>query len=49
MPVEIKQLIIRAKVEESSPKNDPTNVDTNDIIEACVKQVLRILRKTKDR
>ncbi|MBL7803975.1 MAG: hypothetical protein JNL02_09590 [Saprospiraceae bacterium] len=50
MPVEIKKLIIQAKV--SAPKSAPApsgkqEVETEQIIEACVKAVLKILEKQK--
>jgi hypothetical protein len=53
MPVEIKELVIRAVV---SPPDQPARNRRNTpeegkeaIIEACVRQVLRILRKSKER
>lgn len=49
MPVEIRKLVITVKVEEPTDNSVNTSIDTNAIIEACVKQVLRILRKTKAR
>lgn len=57
MAVEIRELIIRAVVaegEESSEESQP-GTPTNDdkdkeaIIEACVRQVLRILNKSRER
>ena len=55
MPVEIKELIIRAVVERAAgPASDGRNLpvmneDKEAIVEACVKQVMRILRKAKER
>lgn len=60
MSVEIRELIIRAEVSQTDstahPKDDllqnPNGQDfrrQNHIIEACVKQVLAILRKQKER
>lgn len=55
MPVEIKELIIRA-VAEGEQEDDPraptsslSDTDTEAVVELCVKQVLRILKKSKDR
>lgn len=54
MPVEIKELVIRAVVndrnegDEASPK--PNSVaDTEEIVEDCVRRVLMILKKSKER
>jgi len=61
MPVEIRELVIRAvtvmdqDTDEDSSKADglrlPPGVDesTEAIIQECVRQVLRILRKEKER
>lgn len=53
MPVEIKQLIIRASVEEgpvaSGQESPAANVDQDALVQACVKQVLRILKKEQQR
>ena len=55
MPVEIKELIIRAVVEDDrKPRQDSAQASTTSderdaIVEACVKQVLRILKKYKER
>ncbi|MFC1603758.1 DUF5908 family protein [Planctomycetota bacterium] len=55
MPVEIKELIIRAVVEQDreSTQDAPSLRTTNDekqaLLEACVKQVLRILKRSKER
>lgn len=53
MPVEIKELVIRAVV---SPPSQPASNRRNAhgegkeaIVEACVRQVMRILRKSKER
>lgn len=55
MPVEIRELVIRAVTssESESPESQPVNrgesEDREAIVEACVKQVMRILKKTKER
>jgi hypothetical protein len=55
MPVEIKELIIRAVVtadQENSavlPQTETRAEDREAIIQECVRQVLRILQKMKDR
>jgi len=55
MPVEIKELIIRATTTETQA-NTSTGVkypqvieDKEAIIDECVKQVLKILKKSKER
>jgi len=53
MPVEIKELVIRAVVVERSPEEEqpaPSRADDRDlIVEQCVRQVLAILRKSAER
>ncbi len=55
MPIEIKELIIRATVDDGSgKKKDPGTKKQSDeararLIEECVEQVLEILRKEKER
>lgn len=55
MPVEIKELIIRAVAErdmESSsrtPSLPMAGEEKDALVSACVRQVLRILKKSKDR
>ena len=55
MPVEIKELIIRAVAEEAresaegAPGSEMANDEKDAIIEACVRQVLRILKRSKER
>jgi hypothetical protein len=57
MPVEIKKLIVKAIVDSSGSKQgDDTNssssktpIDQEQIIKNCVKQVLQILKQTKQR
>ena len=57
MPVEIKELIIRAVVVEEEEEEDaldsPTAQESREgteaIVEASVRQVLRILKKGKER
>ncbi|CCD92142.1 conserved hypothetical protein [Bradyrhizobium sp. ORS 375] len=54
MPVEIRELIIRAVVdpqkagERSSGANAPT-FDRDALVQACVDETLRILRREKER
>lgn len=55
MPVEINELIIRAVVrqDEALPPAEPDVQQGGDereaIVEACVRQVLQILKKSKER
>jgi hypothetical protein len=55
MPVEIRELIIRATVtpepEDAPPVSQaqPRPPDTEAMIQECVKQVLRILKKKEER
>ena len=55
MPVEIKELVIRAVAQSSDHPSvqtrdeDPQSMDTQSLIEACVKEVLRILRRLEER
>jgi len=55
MPVEIKELVIRAVVEPPSGRGaQPSEVDTSDsreqeIVQICVREVLRILRMAEER
>jgi hypothetical protein len=55
MPVEIRELVIRAittsdSVSDSDSEPSATTlVDQEEVIQACVKQVLKILKKEKER
>jgi hypothetical protein len=55
MPIEIRELIIRAVVSEErgsvgeSLEADTTVDDREAIIAACIKQVLKILQQSRDR
>ena len=55
MPIEIKELIIRATVEDQAKKQvnkKPAEVRallTEELVEECVAQVLEILRKERER
>lgn len=55
MPIEIKELVIRAVAEKGRPdaveglEVSSPNDQRQAIVEACVKQVLRILKKAKER
>lgn len=58
MPVEIRELVIRAVTVDKSEDDDETQESplltgsmdgTEAIVQECVRQVLRILRKEKER
>jgi hypothetical protein len=55
MPVEIRELLIRAAVDqkqepvEQAAAPEPTGFDREAIVEECVRQVLRILERSRDR
>ncbi|WP_199243155.1 DUF5908 family protein [Vitiosangium sp. GDMCC 1.1324] len=56
MPVEIKELVIRAVVQQEGARGDvptadalPSAADQEAIIEAAVREVLRILKASKER
>ncbi len=55
MPIEIKELVIRAVVETGArPDREAgapgeTASSNEAIVEACVRQVMKILRKSKER
>ena len=63
MPIEIKELVIRAVVGRNAPDPVASNDDavaeaaaaprdtaaTEDIVQECVRQVLRILEKNRER
>jgi hypothetical protein len=54
MPVEIKELLIRAVAAEEKSSTGPTKqhgevTDKQVIVEECVRQVLKILRTLKER
>jgi Family of unknown function (DUF5908) len=58
MPVEIKKLIVKAVVDPSGIANEdvlqqrPVTTENNDqelLIKNCVKQILQILKQTKQR
>jgi len=55
MPVEIKELIIRAVVEQdrestqSAPGLRTVDDEKEALLQACVKQVLRILKRSRER
>lgn len=52
MPVEIKELIIRAIADGEPESGSDVEVgapDRDAIVEACVKQVLHILRRSRER
>lgn len=54
MPVEIKELVIRAVVDTGigqHPRRTEENASEGDqaLVEACVKEVLRILKRAEER
>ncbi len=53
MPVEVKELVIKAVVDEQTKnekkKKPSEKIDRDEIIEDCVEQVLEILKKEKER
>ncbi len=50
MPLEIRELIIKAKIEDESEFQDQeSDYDLRDLVEDCVDQVLEILKKESDR
>jgi hypothetical protein len=53
MPVEIRELVIRATVSaqrpEETPSADASGRDMEDLVSMCVEQVLEILRREKER
>ncbi len=55
MPVEIRELVIRAVVKDERNQNQDTAVMTEELqnqqalIEECVKQVLKILKRKQER
>ena len=53
MPIEIKELIIRATVDDQAKKIQQTrqtaDEEKTELIEECVEQVLEILRREKER
>ncbi|MBC1237985.1 MULTISPECIES: DUF5908 family protein [Nostoc] len=54
MPVEIKELIIRANIVDSNDTNYQSAIEGNseqkqEIIAACVAQVLKILERQRER
>jgi len=55
MPVEIKELVLRATVEAPSASEEPgegngsTDEQREEIIAACVREVLRIIERARER
>ncbi|MEA5521406.1 DUF5908 family protein [Limnoraphis robusta] len=54
MPVEIKELIIRANIVDSNKTNSESKIEVDsgekqEIIAACVAQVLKILERKQER
>jgi len=56
MPIEIKELVVKAEVDEqkntrrtSTTQSSQSKENTEQMIEECVERVLTILRKSKQR
>ena len=54
MPVEIKELVVRAVVTEDQKEGaeappTPENVEQQALIEVCVRKVLKILKQSSER
>jgi hypothetical protein len=55
MPVEIKELVIRAVItpqpetNSTVPSDESEASDSQTIVDECVRQVLKILKKSKER
>lgn len=53
MPIEIRELVIRATVQNQLKKSDKQTSQAKDdksqLVEECVEQVLEILRKERER
>jgi hypothetical protein len=52
MPIEIKELHIKINVGDESGRQESNNQDSNqkeEIIEACVEQIMEILSKKEER
>ena len=55
MPVEIRELVIRAVIatqaeeEDERPETSQAPVDQESIVEECVRQVMNILKKKEER
>lgn len=53
MPVEVKELVIKAVIDDQMKKEEKKKpsekIDRDEIIEDCVEQVLGILKKEKER
>ena len=53
MPVEVRELVIKAVVDNQTKKPEaqqkPAEKDNQDIVDDCVEQVLEILKREKER
>ena len=53
MPVEIRELVITTTISTDNSRNtntaQPTTVDTEKIIKACVEQVMEIIKEKEQR
>ena len=50
MPIEIKELVIRAVVDdEGRAEATSDGLASDDIVEVCVQEVLRVLKRSRER
>ena len=55
MPIEIKELVIRAVIQPDyqpvsrSPQDETHTVHHREIVQACIREVLRILKRSEER
>jgi hypothetical protein len=57
MPIEIRELVIKARVENNPPstrqnfpaQQEPGDRDLQKIIDKCVEEVMKIIKKQKER
>lgn len=49
MPIEIKELVIRAIVDDDRSPSDPVDGTRAELVEECVQEVLRILQRSRER
>ena len=53
MPVEVRELVIKAVVDDQTKKDETKTTtaqkDNSEIVEDCVEQVLEILKREKER
>lgn len=53
MPIEIRELIIRARIEEDTGRQESSSsgngIIQHDLVEECVEQVLKIIERKNER